>query len=176
MTFGQELVVLHTTPWTIFGGRGEVWTKFNMQHRFIEGSSSLQHAIQRCWSEFNWPSRNRLLFNQIQTLPFENELSQVERNYSYGMQNNQWKFIADQLLMKSPIEFKDNSNMHQSMRNRYTGMSPTLIYRHSTLFWLLVITATDTWNMFVLWLLYRLLSSKDIQIWFKVICMGKERA
>jgi hypothetical protein len=156
--------------------RGEVWTKFKIQRRFIEGSNSFQHAIQRCWSEFNWPSRNRVLFNHIQTLPFENKLSQVERSYSYGMQNNQWRFIGDQLLMKSAFETKDKSNMHQSMRNPYTGMSPTLIYRHSTLFWILVITATDTWYMFVLWLLYRLLSLKDIRIWFKVIYMGKERA
>jgi hypothetical protein len=34
----------------------------------------------------------------------------VESNYWYCMENDQCKIIRDQLLMKTPIESKDNSN------------------------------------------------------------------
>ena len=40
-----------------------------------------------------------------------NHEPQVERNYWYCMQNNQWKIIGDQLQMKNSIELKDNSNI-----------------------------------------------------------------
>ena len=50
--------------------------------------------------------QNKLLFVEIQTV-FEHA-PQVEIIYYYCMQNNQWKFIGDQLQAKSPIELEDN--------------------------------------------------------------------
>ena len=40
------------------------------------------------------------------------------------MQNSQWEFIGDQLLTKSPIELKDNSNESRERERAVVSARP----------------------------------------------------
>ena len=57
-----------------------------------------------------------LALNELEQVALDADLNttsehapQVERNYWYRIRNDRQKIIRDQLLMKSPTEFKDSS-------------------------------------------------------------------
>ena len=94
MTFGQELVVLHTRP-SMFGlgkflvdawSNVGVWTN-NILLQFIVGRTHFGMSMKHC------------SFSPIKTLPLS--------------RHHKWKeiidFVGDQLLLKTPIELKNNS-------------------------------------------------------------------
>ena len=113
---------VHAGRWCTMCGGVEVWYK-NILNRFIEGQT-----------HFGMPSGAKMIlilnephkigcssFNSTTT---SRHATQVERNYWYCIQNNQWKIIDDQLPTRSTVELKDNSNVVYQQKTL-----KTLLYR-----------------------------------------------
>ena len=106
MTFGQELVSLHTTP-SVFGkfavhdrGSVDIWTN-NILYRFIEGQTHIGMPRGANMDlALNVPKEVALSADSDTTSSMHHK---VERNNWYCIQSNQWKIIGDQLPIESSI-------------------------------------------------------------------------
>jgi hypothetical protein len=107
VTFGRELVVLHTTP-SMFVWYIKVYAWKYILYQFIEGQTHLACNQE----DFGPPlSRIRLLFIQIQRLPPSMHHHEWKEIIDSVCKTTNGKIIGDQLPTESLIVLEENSNV-----------------------------------------------------------------